>query len=152
MADPVLSMADLFLSMADLAFSMADLVLSRADLAFSRADPVLSRADLVISRADRVDSRADGVDSRGRRVIFADDVARPAGMAVCWGEAGFTPTAAAALLRRNGEDGVPAGVLSPLRKTAKHNLAGVLLTRRNARAARQPNGEEPGLRRGERPP
>jgi len=36
-------------------------------------------------------------------------------------------TAAAALLRRNGEAAVPAGVPAPLRKTARHKLTGGIL-------------------------
>jgi hypothetical protein len=43
---------------------------------------------------------------------------------------GFTIIAAAALLWGKGEDGVPAGVLSPLRKTARHKLTGGILVLR----------------------
>src|SRR5689334_4408433 len=97
-----------------------------ADLLHSMADHAISIADLAHSMAGPSGVRAGGGDFRGRRAIFPDDAARAAGAAVLWGWGGFPIPAAAALLPRTGEDGVPAVKGAPLRKTAKHQLAGVL--------------------------
>jgi hypothetical protein len=91
-------------SRADLLHSRADPVHSRESFVHSRADLVHSRENLLHSRADLADSRADGVDSRVGRAVFPDDAAETAGAAVLWGRAGFPITAAAALLRRKGEE------------------------------------------------
>jgi hypothetical protein len=93
----------------------------------TRERKVRTRVRKVRLRARVIPGAGPGGGARARRAVLPGGFAQTAGAGVLWGGRGWTAPAAAALLRRNGEDGVPAGVLSPLRKTARHKLAGGIL-------------------------